>query len=101
MDVHIPQLRYVEIPTIGVISLTQQETLVDQIAIKQEWQEIEDCKPTKTHFLQLPQYGIGISGTVITEGQKYLLPFDSCQNSQTAGLAAQKGDTMVQVGVDP
>ena len=49
---------------------------MDRIAIKQEWELIELCAPTKTHFLQLPQAGIGIRGAPVTHGEKTLLPVD-------------------------
>jgi hypothetical protein len=44
--------------------------------LKQEWEKIEACAPTKTHFLKLPQEGVGISGTMITEGEKSLFPLE-------------------------
>ena len=64
-------------PIIGDIILAQSETVVDQIAIKQEWTNVENCQATTVHFLQLPQEGVGIRGNVIREGQKAEL-FDSC-----------------------
>ena len=38
VDIHIPQLHYTQIPVIGDIILDQSATIVDKIAIKQEWQ---------------------------------------------------------------
>lgn len=73
-DIHIPQLHYTEIPIIGEIHIDQQKTVVDKIALKQEWEIIEECAPTRTHFLQLPVQGVGIYGTVISEGNKSLIP---------------------------
>ena len=45
-DIHIPQLYYTEIAIIGEIKIDQQATLVEKIAIKQEWEIIEECPPT-------------------------------------------------------
>ncbi len=73
-DIHIPQIHYTEIAIIGEIRIDQQATLVEKIAIKQEWEIIEECPPTRTHFLKLPQEGVGIYGTIITEGEKSLIP---------------------------
>jgi hypothetical protein len=73
-DIHIPQLHYTEIAIIGEIHIDQQATQVTKIAIKQEWEIIEECPPTRTHFLKLPQEGVGIYGTIITEGEKSLIP---------------------------
>ncbi len=66
-DIHIPILHYTQIPIIGVIHIEQQKTIVDRIAITQEWQIEEECAPTKTHFLQMPQKDTGIRGTVVSE----------------------------------
>ncbi len=53
-NINIPQLHYTEIAIIGEIWIDQKATLVDKIALKQEWEIIEECPPTRTHFLQLP-----------------------------------------------
>ena len=73
-EIHIPILHYTQIPIIGTIHIEQQKTIVERIAITQEWQIVEGCQSTTTHFLQMPQKGVGIRGTVISEDRHSLLP---------------------------
>jgi hypothetical protein len=73
-EIHIPILHYTQIAIIGSIHIDQQLTIVERISITQEWEIEEGCQSTKTHFLQMPQKGVGIRGTVISEDRHSLLP---------------------------
>lgn len=72
--VEIPQVRFININVWGEFFIEQEQTVVDKIAIKQEWELYESCIPTKTHFLKLPVRDIGIAGTVIRNISKSTIP---------------------------